>query len=90
MKYRESKPFSSGTEYEVFLYNWCENCNHYKVRDDGFPELPENGGCPVLDAMELARFNLDYFPKKDVVEKINDDGEVVRFHVCTRFESIFD
>lgn len=48
MKYRESKPFSSGTEYEVFLYNWCENCNHYKVRDDGFPEFPENGGCPVL------------------------------------------
>lgn len=88
MKYRESKPFSSGTEYADFLYFWCKTCKYYKVRDDGFPEFPENGGCPVLDAMELARFNLDYFPKKDVVEKINDDGEVVRFHVCTRFESI--
>ena len=90
MKCRESKPFSSGTEYEVFLYNWCENCNHYKVRDDGFPEFPEQGGCPVLDAMENARFNIDEFPKKDVVEEIDDDGNVVRWHYCTRFESIFD
>ena len=23
MEYRESKPFSSGTEYEVFLYKKC-------------------------------------------------------------------
>lgn len=88
MKYREGKPFSSGTEYEVFLYNWCENCNHYKLRDDGFPEFPEQGGCPVLDAMENARFNIDEFPKKDVVEEVDDAGNVVRRHVCERFESI--
>lgn len=88
MKYRESKPFSSGTEYEIFLYNWCERCTHYKLRDDGFPEFPKNGGCPVLDAMENARFNIDEFPKKDVVEEIDDDGDVVRWHYCTRFESI--
>ena len=88
MEYRESKPFSSGTEYECFRYNWCEKCKHYKLRDDGFPEFPEQGGCLVLDAMENARFNIDEFPKKDVVEEIDDNGDVVRWHYCTRFESI--
>ena len=82
MKYRESKPFSSGTEYEIFLYNWCERCTHYKLRDDGFPEFPENDGCPVLDAMENARFNIDEFPKKEVVEQVDDAGNVVRWHYC--------
>lgn len=84
MKYRESKPFSSGTEYEVFLYNWCEKCKHYKLRDDGFPEFPEQGGCPVLDAM----FNSEEFPKKDIVEELYDDRDVVSRRICKRFEPI--
>lgn len=41
MKIEKSEPFSSGTEYEVFLYNWCERCVHCKLRDDGFPEFPQ-------------------------------------------------
>ena len=86
MKYRESKPFENDTEYVCFVYNWCEKCKHYKLRDDGFPEFPENGGCPVLDAMENARFNIEEFPKKDIVEEIYDGGDVVRCHVCRRFE----
>ena len=89
MGYREAKPFSSGTEYNIFLYNWCEKCKHCKLRDDGFPAFPEQGGCPVLDAMENARFNIDEFPKKEIVEEIDDDGDVVCFHVCKRFESIY-
>lgn len=27
-------------------------------------QFPENGDCPVLDAMENAQFNIDEFPKK--------------------------
>lgn len=42
----------------------------------------------AIDAMENARFNIDEFPKKDVVEEIDDNGDVVRWHYCTRFESI--
>ena len=87
MKYNESKPFSSGTEYEVFLYNWCELCTHYKLReDDGFPEFPENGGCPVLDAMEIARFDLNVFPCKEIIEEQDDNGNIVYYHKCIRFK----
>lgn len=85
MKIEESKPFSSGTEYEVFLYNWCERCTHYKLRDDGFPEFPENGGCPVLDAMEYARLDINLFPRKEIIEEQDENGNVVYYHKCTRF-----
>ena len=43
----EIKPstiFSSGTEYEIFLDNFCYRCKACVLRDDGFPELVENGG----------------------------------------------
>lgn len=85
MKIEESNPFSSGTEYEVFLYNWCEQCAHYKLRDDGFPELPENGGCQVLDAMERARFGIEAFPCKEIIEEWDENGNIVYYHKCTRF-----
>ena len=85
MKYNEIKPFSSGNEYEVFLYNWCNRCVNYKLRDDGFPEFPENGGCPVLDAMEYARFDLSVFPCKEIIEEQDESGNIVYYHKCTRF-----
>ena len=84
MKIKESKPFSSGTVYEVFLYNWCEKCAHYKLRDDGFPEFPENGGCPALDAMERARFDIEAFPCKEIIEEQDDNGNIVYYRKCTR------
>lgn len=83
MKYRKGKPFSSGTECANFLYIWCEKCKHYKLSDDGFPAMLDGGGCPILDAIDI-----DEFPGKDIVEEVDDDGNVVRFHICTRFESI--
>ena len=86
MKIEESKPFSSGTEYEVFLYNWCERCVHYKLRDNGFPEFPENGGCPVLDAMEYARFNINVFPSKEIIEERDENGNIFYYHKCIRFK----
>lgn len=83
----ESKPFSSGTEYEIFLDNYCHRCKHELMRKDApFPEFPENGGCPILDAMENARFRIEEFPTKEVVEVRDTDGKVLKWHYCTKFE----
>lgn len=31
MRYERAKPFSNGTEYEIFRHNYCENgCIHHK------------------------------------------------------------
>lgn len=58
MTIEPSTRFSSGTEYEIFLYNFCQRCSKGKTReDDGFPEFPENGGCPIWDAMEYQPFS---------------------------------
>lgn len=86
MRYSESKPFSSGMDYEFFVENWCGNCTRYKLRDDMFPEFPENGGCPVLDAIEYARFDLSKFPSKDIIEERDEDGNVLYWHKCTKFK----
>lgn len=82
----ESKQFSNGTEYEVFMYNYCGKCKKGILRDDLFPEFPENGGCPIWDAMENARFNPVVFPSKKIVEIRNNEGEIIKWHHCTEFE----
>lgn len=82
MSYEKSKPFSNGMEYEFFKECWCEKCKHYKVReDDGFPEFPENGGCPILDFIEYARFDTPAWPGEKIVEEV-----VKRWHKCLDFE----
>lgn len=83
---KPSKPFSNGTEYEDFRYQFCERCLHYVMRKDGFPELPENGGCRILDAMENARFDIKQFPSEWVREltSANDDSPIA-WHYCIRF-----
>lgn len=86
MSYEKSKPFSNGMEYEFFKECWCEKCKHYKVReDDGFPEFPENGGCPILDFIEYARFDTPAWPGEKIVEEW-ENGEVKRWHKCLDFE----
>lgn len=55
MRTEPSTSFSSGTEYENFIYCFCERCKKGKLNEDGFPEFPEEGGCPIWDAMENAR-----------------------------------
>lgn len=82
---KKSSPFSNGTEYEFFKECWCEKCKHYKVRDDGFPEFPENGGCRILDCMEYARFDEKLWPNKKIVEEW-EYGKVKRWHKCLDFE----
>lgn len=81
-----SKPFSSGTEYEVFVSSFCDRCKHGKRnQENGFPEYVENGGCVVWDAMECARLDTSAFPSDDVVRIQN--GDETYFHVCKYFES---
>lgn len=85
---KKSKPFSSGTEYEIFLYTFCERCRLYKLRKDGFPEFPENGGCPILDKMENARFDVSEFPS-EFIRELTDakTGNIIAWHYCNRFDA---
>lgn len=85
---KESKPFSNGTEYEVFLCDFCERCKAYKLSEEGFPEFPENGGCKILDAMENARFDISQFPTEHI-RKLTDanDDSVITWHYCDRFDA---
>ena len=82
-----AKPFSSGTEYEVFKYNYCERCKKHKLREDGFPEFPENGGCPIEDKMEYARFDRSLFPCDHIRELSANDGSIISWHYCNRFHA---
>lgn len=36
MRTEPSTPFSSGTEYENFIYYFCERCKKGKRNEDGF------------------------------------------------------
>lgn len=83
-----SNPFSSGTEYEVFKYNFCERCKEHKLNEDGFPAFPEKGGCSIEDAMENARFDISVFPSENIRElrDANDDS-IICWHYCNRFHS---
>ena len=82
MKYERAEIFSSGTEYEIFKYNYCENgCIHHVEREeDGFPALLEDGGCPIEDGMECARFNAELFP--NVLLRVVDGDKYVKWHHC--------
>lgn len=80
--------FSSGTEYECFLYEYCERCKHYKLSPNGYPEFPENGGCKILDAMENARWDNSLFPCEQIRKDKNEKGYSYQFCVdfCSRRE----
>ena len=88
MIYRESRPFKTNSEYARFVHNQCNNCLYFKLRN-GYPEYPINGGCPVLDAIEIARNNnIGFFPKRDIIEEVYDDVDLVSRRICKRFELI--
>lgn len=86
MNIKPSKPFSSGTEFEVFLENFCYRCKKHKVREDGFCAYVDQGGCNIENAMEDARFDISLFPRNDIV-MLEENGEVLRWNICTKFES---
>ena len=81
---KPSSPFSNGTEYEIFLDNFCYRCKHGKINENGFAEYPEKGGCKIWDAMENARFDTSLFPCDDIVE-IEKDGYYPIWHACKSF-----
>lgn len=83
---KPSKPFSSGTEYEIFMDSFCNRCKHGKINANGFPEYPENGGCKIWDAIECARFDKSLFPASDLPQ-IEADGKVKYWHICKGFET---
>ena len=88
MANKPSTPFSNGTEYIDFQYQFCERCTNYREREDGFPELVENGGCPILDACEYARFDVNRFPTEWLRELSNDEtGKPIAWHYCVRFQN---
>ena len=86
MTIKPSTPFSSGTEYEYFLYHFCQRCSKGKFRDDGFPEFPENDGCPILDAMEYARFG-EPFPSEKDVRLVDENGKIKVWNCCVEFQT---
>lgn len=83
MKWTSAKPFSNGTEYGIFRYNYCDNCKFHKGRDGGFVEFTENGGCPIENDMEDARFGKVEFPK-EIVE-VEYEGKMISWHHCPFF-----
>lgn len=79
--YKIAGAFSSGTDYEIFRDNYCENdCVFHKEREDGFAEFVAYGGCPVEDGCEQARFDEDLFPT--VLLEIWEQDKCVKFHHC--------
>lgn len=80
-----SSPFSNGTEYEIFFDNFCYRCKKHKVDKNGFCAFIADGGCPIENAMEDARFGYD-FPSEDIV-RIIEDGETKYWNVCKAFET---
>lgn len=81
---RDSKPFSSSTEYEWFCEQYCERCRHYKEGDSGFPVMSEDGGCPIRDKVEYARFN-ESFPSECFADLFEPNGKAIAFNVCRHF-----
>lgn len=81
MNYKIAKPFSNGTEYEVFRYNYCDNgCEHHKERTDGWVEFVENAGCPIENGIEDARFVIEKFP--NVILEVWNGEECINWHHC--------
>ena len=87
MKTKPAVPFSNGMSYEFFCENFCDRCTKGKRNENGFPEYVENGGCPIGDAMERARYGGE-FPSQHIVQIWDDDGNVKHFEVCTAFETV--
>ena len=71
--------FSSGTEYETFLYNYCEKCGRYKADEDG---MPIRNSCRIEKAMANARFDPKLFPDYAVYVP---EGAI--FNTCIKFIS---
>lgn len=81
---KPSKPFSNGIAYEYFLETFCYRCDKHKTDKNGFCAFVEEGGCPIENAMEDARFDLSRFPSNEIVCIIRD-GQIDYWNVCKEF-----
>lgn len=84
MKTTPSMPFSSGTEYENFMYYFCWRCKKGLINENGFAEYPEKGGCSIWDAAEIARIDITKWPSDKIVE-VEKEGRKY-WHICTEFD----
>ncbi len=82
---KPSTPFSNGTSYEIFHESFCNRCKKHKTDKYGFCAFIADGGCPIENALEDARFGYD-FPSDDIVQIIKN-GKVKYWHVCKHFET---
>ena len=82
---KPSNPFSNGMSYEFFLECFCYRCKNHKTDKDGFCAFVTDGGCPIENAMEDARFGSD-FPSDDIVQ-IERDGKPFCWNACKQFET---
>jgi hypothetical protein len=58
---REGSPFSNGTSWEIWSYNWCERC-----KNDS-PELVDKGeGCPLIMVALMGKTPAEWFPQEGV------------------------
>lgn len=82
---KPSTPFANGTDYEVFLAVFCERCKKHKINERGYCAFVNEGGCPIENALEDARFG-EPFPSDDIV-RVYENGEILCWNACTKFES---
>lgn len=84
MKYKPATVFSSGTEYEIFRYNFCDRCKFHKMSPDGaFIEFTKNGGCPIENDIESCHVGAVEFPKE--IMEIYHNGKRICSHYCPFF-----
>lgn len=84
MKFKYAKPFSNGTEYEIFRYNYCDNCKYHKDGEFGLSDYVENGACPIESRIEDARFDIEQFPNV-LLEVWFDEKQCMNYHHCPFF-----
>lgn len=76
-------------EERKFLKDKCREYQDFYESQDEYlidNEPPRHGKSRT--ATLFVQWVIGKCPKKDAVEEIDDDGNVVRWHYCTRFESI--
>ena len=87
MKYKIATKFSNGTEYEVFLDNYCyNNCIYYK--EDG--STMEDGNCPIEYGLDVGRWDDKDYPSNVLLEVWTDGGEVMSWHMCPFYTKLND
>lgn len=79
--YQIAGRFSSVTEYLWFKEKYCKNgCVYHKENERGYAEYVKNGGCPIEDRIEHAKFDKREFP--NVLVNIRRDDGYMEFHCC--------